>query len=137
MIKVFHVEKDDYENAGNVSSQIKKELKSMGFSMKLLRNIAIACYEAEINLIIHSDGGDVTFEVDDEANVILKFDDIGPGIPDLKLALTPGWSTANEKARDLGFGAGMGLANMKRVSNRFEITSSPEGTHLRMEFFEV
>ena len=101
MIRVFHVEKDDYENAGNVSSQIKKELKSMGFSMKLLRNIAIACYEAEINLIIHSDGGDVTFEVDDEANVILKFDDIGPGIPDLKLALTPGWSTANEKARDL------------------------------------
>lgn len=137
MIKVFNVEKDDYDNAGNVSSQIKKELKSMGFSMKLLRNIAIACYEAEINLIIHSDGGNITFEVDDEGTVILKFDDVGPGIDDLQLALTPGWSTASKKARDMGFGAGMGLANMKRVSNIFDITSSPEGTHLRMEFFEL
>ena len=109
----------------------------MGFSMKLLRNIAIACYEAEINLIIHSDGGNITFEVDDEGTVILKFDDVGPGIDDLQLALTPGWSTASKKARDMGFGAGMGLANMKRVSNIFDITSSPEGTHLRMEFFEL
>lgn len=136
MIKVFKVEKDDYDNAGNVSSQIKKELKLMGIPSKLLRNIAIACYEAEINLIIHSDGGSITFEVNDEGIVILKFDDIGPGIPDLSLALTPGWSTANKKARDLGFGAGMGLVNMKRVSNVFDITSTREGTHLRMEFFE-
>lgn len=137
MIKQFHIEKDDYDNAGNVSSQIKRELKSMGFSAKLLRNIAIACYEAEINLIIHSNGGIITFEVDDEGTVVLKFDDYGPGIPDLSLALTPGWSTANKKARALGFGAGMGLVNMKRVSNKFDITSSKEGTHLRMEFFEV
>lgn len=137
MIKVFDIKKDDYDNAGNVSSQIKKELKAMGISAKLLRNIAIACYEAEINLIIHSDGGTITFEVDDEGIVVLKFDDCGPGIPDLSLALTPGWSTANKKARDLGFGAGMGLVNMKRVSNKFDITSSKEGTHLRMEFYEL
>jgi len=136
MIKVFHVEKDDYSHAGNVSSQIKKELKSLGISTQLLRNIAIACYEAEINLIIHSYGGDITFELNDEGKVILKFDDVGPGIEDLTLALTPGWSTASKKAREFGFGAGMGLANMKRVSNCFEINSAPSGTHLRMEFFE-
>lgn len=136
MISVFHVNKDDYSNAGNVSSQIKRELKVLGISPKLLRNIAIACYEAEINLIIHSDGGDITFELDEDGKVILKFDDVGPGIKDLDLALTPGWSTASKKAREFGFGAGMGLANMKRVSNIFEIESSPLGTHLKMEFFE-
>lgn len=136
MIKVFHVKKNDYVNAGNVSSQIKKELKMLGISTKLLRNIAIACYEAEINLIIHSDGGDITFELDEEGKVVLKFDDVGPGIKDIDLALTPGWSTASKEAREFGFGAGMGLANMKRVSNEFAIDSSPSGTHLRMEFFE-
>lgn len=136
MKQIFHVQKDDYENAGLVSSTIKRTLKQIGVPSKLLRNISIACYEAEINLVIHSDGGTVTFEVDDEGVITLKFDDIGPGIPDLDLALTPGWSTASTKARDFGFGAGMGLVNMKRVANEFEITSSPEGTHITMSFYE-
>lgn len=136
MKQVYHVDKDDYENAGVVSSQIKKLLKEMGLEAHLLRNVAIACYEAEINLIIHSDGGDVTFEVDDDGIVSLAFDDIGPGIPDVDLALSPGWSTASNKARDFGFGAGMGLANMKRVASEFDIKSSPQGTHLSMKFYE-
>lgn len=136
MRQTFHVEKDDYENAGQVSSTIKRTLKQIGINAKLLRNIAIACYEAEINLVIHSDGGEVTFEVDDDGVVTLKFDDIGPGIPDLDLALTPGWSTASPKARDFGFGAGMGLVNMKRVASDFDISSSPEGTHITMTFCE-
>ena len=136
MKKVYHVAKDDYDGAGLISSQIKKILKQLGLNTQLLRNIAIACYEAEINLIIHSDGGDVTFEIDDDGNVTLSFDDVGPGIPDLDLALKPGWSTASSKARDFGFGAGMGLVNMKRVASTFDITSSPSGTHLVMQFYE-
>ncbi len=136
MKQVYHVEKDDYESAGMISSQIKRTLKQMGLDNKLLRNVAIACYEAEINLIIHSDGGDVTFGVDDEGVISLSFDDVGPGIPDLDLALSPGWSTASAKARDFGFGAGMGLVNMKRVASEFDIKSSPQGTHLLMRFYE-
>lgn len=136
MKQVYHVEKDDYESAGMISSQIKRTLKQMGLDNKLLRNVAIACYEAEINLIIHSDGGDVTFGVDDEGVISLSFDDVGPGIPDLDLALSPGWSTASAKARDFGFGAGMGLVNMKRVASEFDIKSSLQGTHLLMRFYE-
>lgn len=136
MRQTFTVKKDDYDNAGQVSSTIKRTLKQIGINAKLLRNIAIACYEAEINLVIHSNGGEVTFEVDDEGNVILQFDDVGPGIPDLELAMTPGWSTASTKARDFGFGAGMGLVNMKRVASDFQITSSSEGTHIKMTFCE-
>lgn len=135
-MKVYHVAKDDYDSAGLVSSQIKKLLKQMGLDSRLLRNVAIACYEAEINLIIHSDGGDVTLDVDDDGIVTLKFDDVGPGIPNLDLALSPGWSTASPKARDLGFGAGMGLVNMKRVATTFDINSSVSGTHLVMQFYE-
>ena len=84
--------------------------------------------------MIHSHGGSVTLDVFDDGMVQLKFDDIGPGIPDLELALTPGWSTASPKARNLGFGAGMGLCNMKGVANTFDIHSSSEGTHITMTF---
>lgn len=136
MRKVYHINKDDYDHAGQVSSQIKRTLKQMGLGSQLLRSVAIACYEAEINLIIHSDGGDITFEVDDDGIVQLFFDDIGPGIPNLDLAMSPGWSTASKKARDFGFGAGMGLVNMKRVATEFEIASSPDGTHLKMKFYD-
>ena len=136
MRQTFDVRKDDYENAGQVSSTIKRTLKQIGVPSKLLRNISIACYEAEINLVSHSDGGVVTFEVDDEGMITLKFDDIGPGIENLELALTPGYSTANTQAREFGFGAGMGLVNMKRVASEFDITSSPQGTHIMMKFYE-
>ena len=136
MREVFHVAKDDYDHAGQVSSTIKRTLKHIGVPSKLLRNIAIACYEAEINLVIHSNGGDVTFEVDDDGVITLMFDDIGPGIPDLDAAMTPGWSTASQKARNFGFGAGMGLVNMQRVATDFDISSSPEGTHIKMVFSE-
>ena len=136
MRQTFEVKKDDYENAGQVSSAIKRTLKQIGVPSKLLRNISIACYEAEINLVIHSDGGVVTFEADDEGVITLKFDDIGPGIDNLDLAMTPGYSTANTQAREFGFGAGMGLVNMKRVASEFDITSSPQGTHILMKFYE-
>ena len=125
--KTYQVEKDNYQDAGKASSDIKKTLKA-------LQAVAIASYEAEINIAIHSNGGTVTFEIDDEGIVYLSFDDIGPGIEDLELALTPGYSTASLKARELGFGAGMGLYNMKSVASSFKITSSKEGTHIKMTF---
>lgn len=134
MKKIYQVERDNYEDAGKASSDIKRTLKSLGIDRRILKAVAIACYEAEINIAIHSDGGTVTFEIDDQGIVYLSFDDIGPGIDDLELALTPGFSTASAKARSLGFGAGMGLFNMKNVASSFEITSSKEGTHINMSF---
>ena len=134
MKKVYEVLKDNYEDAGQASRDIKITLKQMGIDPKVLRRISIACYEAEINLVIHSDGGTITFEVDDEGVVYLSFDDVGPGIENIELALTPGYSTASVKAREFGFGAGMGLDNMKNCASTFDIESSPAGTHLRMSF---
>lgn len=134
MIKTYQVEKDNYVDAGKASADIKKTLKMLGMDSKVLKRVAIASYEAEINIVIHSDGGSITFELDDEGVVKLSFDDIGPGIPDVDLALTPGFSTASEQARELGFGAGMGLVNMKSVANSFDLETSPKGTHIRMSF---
>ena len=127
MIKTYQVEKDNYQDAGKASSDIKRTLKALGIDRKILKAVAIACYEAEINIAIHSDGGTVTFEIDDDGIVHLAFED-------LNLAQTPGYSTASPKARELGFGAGMGLYNMKSVASTFEITSSNEGTHIKMTF---
>ena len=134
MIKTYLVEKDNYQDAGKASSDIKRTLKALGIDRKVLKAVAIACYEADINIAIHSDGGTITFEIDDEGVVHLSFDDVGPGIENLELAQTPGYSTASPKARELGFGAGMGLYNMKSVATSFEISSSSEGTHIKMTF---
>lgn len=134
MKKTYQVIKDNYQDAGTASSDIKRTLKALGINRIVLKAVAIACYEAEINIAIHSDGGTVTFEIDDEGIIHLSFDDIGPGIEDIELALTPGYSTASPKARELGFGAGMGLYNMQSVASTFEITSSKEGTHIKMTF---
>lgn len=134
MKKVYQVEKDNFEDAGKVSTDIKRTLKSIGIDRKVLKAVAIACYEAEMNIVIHSDGGTVTFDIDDNGVISLAFDDVGPGIEDLELAQTPGYSTASPKARSLGFGAGMGLYNMKSVSSSFDIHSSHEGTHIYMTF---
>lgn len=136
MIKTYEVKKDDYDNAGKASSDIKRTLKMLGMNKKILKAVAIACYEAEINICIHSDGGSITFEVDDEGAIHLVFKDVGPGIVDLEKAQQPGYSTASPKARELGFGAGMGLFNMKSVASEFHIESSPTGTCLTMSFYE-
>ena len=134
MRKTYQIEKDNYEDAGQASRDIKMTLKTLGLDPKVLKRVSIACYEAEINLVIHSDGGVITFEIDDEGVVHLSFDDVGPGIPDIELAMTPGYSTASKKAREFGFGAGMGLDNMKNCASTFDIQSSEEGTHLKMSF---
>lgn len=134
MNKEFEVIKQDYMNAGKVSSQIKKLLLNLGIDNKVVRRIAIASYEAEINMIIHAYGGKIYFSIDDDGTISIIFKDVGPGIPDLEKAMTPGWSTADKKARELGFGAGMGLVNIERVSDTFNIESSPQGTTIAITF---
>lgn len=134
MIKHYKVEKDNYDDAGYASIDIKKYLKNSGFESSIIKRISIASYEAEINLVIHSLGGEIGFDIDDEERVHLYFDDIGPGIADIEKAMQKGYSTASKKAREFGFGAGMGLDNMKNCADIFEINSSKDGTHIHMVF---
>jgi len=129
----YVIHREDYANAGKVSSQIKQLLKQIGIQSDLLRRIAVACYEAEINMIIHSYGGKISLNIND-SEIKFSFVDIGPGIPDVQKALQPGWSTASEKAREFGFGAGMGLPNIKRMADEFELSSSESGTNLTIAF---
>ena len=132
--EVFPIAKDDYATAGNVSSDIKDLLKQMGFQPAILRRVATACYEAEINQIIHSDGGKLMLELNPD-NVTLISEDVGPGIPDIDLAMSEGYSTASDDVRMMGFGAGMGLANMARNADHFNIESRVgEGTKIEMVF---
>ncbi len=130
----YFVIKDDYANAGKVSTNIKTLLKQLGVDSNILRRIAVACYEAEINMIIHSYGGEIILTILDEGYVNLMFHDHGPGIEDIEKAMTPGYSTASKSAREFGFGAGMGLPNIKRMSDTFDLTTSTSGTRLKIGF---
>ena len=118
----FPVAAMDFVTAGEASAQIKRLLKKLGVDANIIRRLAIACYEAEINLVIHSEGGKLVLEVGSE-EVSLTSKDIGPGIPDIELAMSEGYSTASDDVRMMGFGAGMGLANMARNADRFHIDS--------------
>ncbi|MDR0456466.1 MAG: CBS domain-containing protein [Treponema sp.] len=119
----FNVIRYDFELAGKASTEIKKALKQRNFDSKLIRRVAIACYELEINQVVHSLGGSISCSIRPD-KVIITAADSGPGIADVNQALQEGWSTANEYIRSLGFGAGMGLANTKRVSDEFSINSA-------------
>jgi CBS domain-containing protein len=119
----FRTTRYDFEGAGRASTEIKKALKRLDLDPKLIRRIAVASYELEINQVVHSYGGTIRCAIAPET-VTICAEDTGPGIPDLSLALQEGWSTANEWIRSLGFGAGMGLANTKRVSDEFSIEST-------------
>ena len=123
----FSIMKHDFENAGFASTEIKKRLKKSGLFPRTIRKAAIASYELEINLVVHSNGGRITAEYGPQ-EVTITSEDRGPGIPDVDKALEKGYSTANEWIRSLGFGAGMGLPNVKSVSDTFSISSTPEGT---------
>jgi CBS domain-containing protein len=117
----------DFELAGRASTEIKKALKKLNINPKDIRRVAIASYELEINEVVHSLGGTIACSIQHD-KVVITAKDTGPGIENIELALQEGWSTANEWIRSLGFGAGMGLANTKRVSNEFHIESTPAGT---------
>lgn len=132
--QVFSITAGDYATAGQASTTIKRKLKQLGIDANVLRRISVASYEAELNLVIHSMGGKLKLKMSPE-EIVLISDDVGPGIPDINKAMTAGWSTANEEARTLGFGAGMGLPNMKRNTDRFELTSEVgKGTYIEMGF---
>lgn len=132
--KEYEVKHGDFTYAGQASSTIKKILKKIGIDSKVIRRIAIASYEAEMNLVIHSLGGVMILEIEKDL-VRLSTIDEGPGIEDINLAMKEGYSTASDKVRELGFGAGMGLPNIKRCADEFDIDSAKgEGTKLRLGF---
>lgn len=134
MREEFPVAAMDFVTAGEASAQIKRMLKKLGVDPGVIRRLAIACYEAEINLVIHSDGGKLLLELNPD-NVTLISEDVGPGIPDIDLAMSEGYSTASDDVRMMGFGAGMGLANMARNADHFRIDSKVgEGTTIEMIF---
>ena len=132
--EVYPISAGAYETAGEASASIKRKLKQLGIDSGVLRRISVASYEVELNLVIHSMGGTLTLAVDPE-QIMLISKDVGPGIPDITRAMTEGYSTANEEARSLGFGAGMGLPNMKRNASTVDIQSQPGvGTSIVMGF---
>ncbi len=128
----YDISGSDFTTAGEASGKIKKTLKSLGFSPAVVRNVTIAVYEAEINMVIHAGGGAIDADIfPDRIEVVLK--DEGPGIQDIDLAMQEGWSTAPENVRQLGFGAGMGLPNIKKYSDDLEIESEVgKGTTIRI-----
>lgn len=118
----FDVDGENFTSAGEASVQVKKLLRQLGISPDVIRRVSIAMYEGEINMVIHADGGSADVIVDgDKITIILA--DRGPGIKDIELAMQEGYSTAPDNIRSLGFGAGMGLPNMKRYTDEMDIQS--------------
>ena len=127
----FEVKKADFDNAGRVASIIRTYLQRLNIDQKTTRKVAIACYEAEMNISIHSLGGYISVTLE-QNNIIITAVDYGPGIPDIDEAMKPGFTTASEQIRALGFGAGMGLPNIKKCADQLELESSMEtGTILK------
>jgi len=119
----YEVAKHDFSKAGEASSGIKKILRQLGIPSQLIKLIAVATYEAEMNIIIHSQGGTLSLIITPERIKVMA-KDTGPGIANIELAMKAGFSTASPEIREMGFGAGMGLPNMKRCADEFQIVSS-------------
>lgn len=129
----FNVDGENFSSAGEASVVVKKKLRQLGFPPDIIRRVSIAMYEGEINMVIHANGGDADVTVDDD-NITIVLKDTGPGIPDVSLAMQEGYSTARESIRALGFGAGMGLPNMKKYTDSMEIdTTVGVGTTITMK----
>ena len=128
----FEVDGNDFSRAGEASSKLKQKLKEMNLPPDIIRRCSIAIYEGEINMVIHANGGVIDVDIfPDRILMVLK--DVGPGIPDIEQAMQEGFSTANEEVNMLGFGAGMGLPNMKRSSDEIHIdTELNVGTTVTM-----
>ena len=131
----YDIESNDFRRAGAASRAIKEHLKRIGADAEAIRRTMIAAYEAEMNVVIHSVGGRLEASLTDSRIDVNVVDD-GPGIPDIELAMTEGYSTAGAEARALGFGAGMGLPNIKRSSDRLRVTSRVgEGTRVSFSVY--
>jgi len=129
----YNVVRNDFVAAGEVSAQIKRTLKKIGIDSSIIRKVSIAAYEAEINMIIHSLGGKMSFSIEDDCITVICAD-TGPGIKDLDLAMKEGYSTASEEVRNMGFGAGMGLPNIRKNTSDMNVETSPAGTTITMKF---
>ncbi len=124
----YNVDGTDFTLAGENSSKVKKMLNKLGFDPEAVRKTAIAMYEGEINMVIHANGGTIDVEISPE-KIVAVLKDTGPGIKDVEQAMREGFSTASNQVRELGFGAGMGLPNMKKYSDDMKIdTKIGEGT---------
>lgn len=122
--ETYRIRGNDFEHGGEVSTRIKAVLKELGVRPDLVRRLSIANFEAEMNVIMYAEEAELRFQVLPDA-VRVVVEDRGQGIPDIALALTPGWSTATPEMRARGFGAGLGLPNIKNSSDEFEIRSTP------------
>ena len=128
----FDVGGEDFTSAGQASVQVKKNLRQLGLPPEIIRRVSIAMYEGEINMVIHAGGGIAEVRVDED-KIEIALSDHGPGIADIEQAMQAGFSTAPDAVRSLGFGAGMGLPNMKRYTDHMEIRSRVgEGTRILM-----
>lgn len=131
----FDVDGENFSSAGEASVIVKKKLRQLGIPPDIIRRVSIAMYEGEINMVIHANGGKADVTVFD-SEIVIKLADQGPGIPDINLAMQEGYSTARENIRALGFGAGMGLPNMKKYTDSMEIeTELGVGTTITMKVF--
>ena len=128
----FEIDGDNFVSAGSASGEVKRVLKQAGFSPDVVRRVSIAMYEGEINMVIHANGGKADVDITPEA-ITIVLADRGPGIPDVEKAMQEGFSTAPDNIRALGFGAGMGLPNMKKYTNEMTIdTELGVGTTVTM-----
>ena len=128
----FDVDGNNFTSAGQASVEVKKILRELGATPEDIRRVSIAMYEGEINMVIHAGGGEADVEIS-ESCIKITLVDHGPGIKDIALAMQEGFSTATDHVRSLGFGAGMGLPNMKNYSDKMEIESTPgEGTTITL-----
>ena len=128
----YDIEGGDFSKAGNVSSLLKKTLKQLVGNHKIVKRIVVSMYEAEVNVVAHAYSGKVIIDIDTD-KISIQVKDKGPGIEDIEQAMQDGYSTASEQVREMGFGAGMGLSNIKNNSDEFELTSTVgEGTELKI-----
>ena len=128
----FDIDGEDFSSAGEASVEMKKKLRQLGFPSDVIRRCSIAMYEGEINMVIHANGGNADVDVYPD-KIVIVLEDHGPGIPNVELAMQEGYSTATEQIHNMGFGAGMGLPNMKRYTESLEIeTQVGVGTKLTM-----
>jgi serine/threonine-protein kinase RsbT len=126
----YKVEGGDFVRAGFASSEVRKVLKDLNIDQKKIKNIVVALYEAEVNIVAHAYGGIIEVEIDNE-RIKITLEDKGPGIENIELAMQEGFSTASEEVREMGFGAGMGLSNMKKNADDLKIASKPgQGTRV-------
>ncbi len=130
----YDVDGDDFVLCGRASEDVKRTLKNVGISATVIRKVAIAMYEGEINMVIHANGGKAEVEIYRD-RIVIYLTDTGKGIADIDQAMQEGFSTATDEIRELGFGAGMGLPNMKKYSDKMNIESEVgKGTRVTLEF---